>query len=183
MSSRNVLLVALEPVPDEQIRRAIDSRTEVADVSVLVVAPALGVGLLQSLTGAVDEARAEAGELADRAAQAVDAEVRTEVGDRDPLVAVEDALREFPADEIVLAGRADDETEAPLHRFGLPIARVNGAAEPAGESVGGTETLAREVTRGRSSQTPVVLLAVVSAVLLAAIVLISLIVFLVLWLA
>lgn len=131
MGSRNVLLVALEPVPDEEIRRAIETRAEAAEVSVLVVAPALGVGLLQSLTGAVDEARAEAGELADRVGRAVDADVRTEVGDRDPLVAVEDALREFAADEIVLAGGADAETEAQLRRFGLPIARVDGPAEAA----------------------------------------------------
>ena len=181
MSSRNVLVVAFESAPDAEIRRAIERRTEVADVSVLVVAPAVGVTRLQSLTGAVDEARAEAGELAERAARAVDAEVRTEVGDRDPLVAVEDALREFPADEIVLAGRADDETEAELRRLGLPIARVDAAPE-AGEEGSRAEAIARDVARGRSSQTPVVLLAAVGAVVLAAIVVISLIAFLVVWL-
>lgn len=181
MGSRNVLLVALEPVPDEEIRRAIETRAEAAEVSVLVVAPALGVGLLQSLTGAVDEARAEAGELADRVGRAVDADVRTEVGDRDPLVAVEDALREFAADEIVLAGGADAETEAQLRRFGLPIARVDGPAE-ASEEGSRAEAIARDVTRGRSSQTPVMLLAAVGALVLAAIVLVSLIAFLVVWL-
>lgn len=175
MSSRNLLFVALEPVSDETIRRAIETRKEVADVNVLVVAPATHVGPLQWLTGAEDEARAEAEELAEQTARAVDAEVETEVGDRDPLLAVEDALSEFPADEIVLAGPADGETEAALRRFGLPVARVDGASARAGDA----ETLAREVTRGRSSQTPFLVLAAVGAVILSVIVFVSLLAFLV----
>ena len=72
MSSRNVLVVTLDPVSNEEIRSAIETREEFEDVSVLVVAPAAGVGPLQWLTGAEDEARAEAEELADRAAHAVE---------------------------------------------------------------------------------------------------------------
>jgi hypothetical protein len=125
MTARNVLLVALDPVADEQLQSAIEARKEVADVRVHVVAPAASVGRLAALTGAVDKARAEAEELAGRAAEAVDAEVETEVGDRDPLVAVEDALRMFPADEILVAGRADADVEEGLRRFGLPISRVS----------------------------------------------------------
>lgn len=177
MRSRNLLVVALEPVADETIHRAIERRKDVADVNVLVVAPATHVGPLQWLTGAEDEARAEAEELADRTARAVDAEVETEVGDRDPLLAVEDALSEFPADEIVLAGPADDGTEVALRRFGIPVARVDG---PGGTDA---ETLTREVTRGRSSQTPFVVFAAVAGVIISVIVFISLLVFLVGWLA
>lgn len=125
MTARNVLLVALGSVSDEQLQAAIETRKEVADVRVHVVAPAASVGRLQALTGAVDKARAEAEELAGRTADAVDAEVETEVGDRDPVVAVEDALRMFPADEILVAGRADSEVEAGLRRFGLPISTVS----------------------------------------------------------
>src|SRR5919109_1509498 len=112
MSSRNVLVVAFDAVSDDEVRRAIEARQQVDDVSVLVVAPAAGVGPLRWLTGDEDEARAEAAEVAGRAAEAIDAEVQTEVGDSDPLLAVEDALRSFPADEIVLAGNAGDDTEA-----------------------------------------------------------------------
>lgn len=182
MSSRNVLLVALDPVSDEQIRSAIESRREVEDVSVLVVAPAEHVGPLQWLTSQEDEARAEAEELAERAAHAVEAEVpteevHTEVGDRDPLLAVEDALADFPADEIVLAGHADDRTEAQLRRFGLPVARLDG-----GEEVSGAEEFARDITRGRSARTPVVVIVGVGAVILGAIALLSLLAFLVSWL-
>jgi hypothetical protein len=179
MSSRNLLFVALEPVSDDTVRRAIETRQEVTDVSVLVVAPAAGVGPLQWLTGAEDEARAEAAEVADRTARAVDAEVQTEVGDRDPLLAVEDALGEFPADEIVLAGPADVEMEAALRRFGLPVARLDGGGEAQGH---GAETLARDVTQGRSARTPIVLFAAVGAVVIGSIVLVTLIAFLVFWL-
>lgn len=61
-----MLVVVLDPVPDDEIRTAIEARKEVADVNVHVVAPAASIGPLQWLTGAEDEARAEAAQLADR---------------------------------------------------------------------------------------------------------------------
>jgi hypothetical protein len=186
MSPRNVLIVVLDPVPEEKIRAAIEARKEVADVSVHVVAPAAGVGRLQWLTGAEDEARAEAEELADQAAHAVDdaeADVETEVGERDPLLAVEDALAVFPADEILVAGSADEKAEAALRRIGLPISRLDGGGEVASEEATGAEALARDVTEGRSPETPFVAVGVVGAIVLAAIVLVTLIAFLVVWLA
>jgi hypothetical protein len=176
VTSRNVLLVALPPVSDDEIHDAIEARKEEADVSVLVVAPAASISTLQWLTGAEDEARAEAEELADRAADAVEADVQTEVGDRDPLLAVEDALREFPADEIVLAGRADSATEARLRGFGLPVARLDGT-EDVREEVSGAQAFARDVTRGRASKTPAVLLAAVVGVVFAAMIIVTLIAF------
>jgi hypothetical protein len=182
MGSRNVLIVALDPVSDDEIRTAIATRRETEDVSVHVVAPAASVGRLQWLTGAEDEARAEAEELADRTADAVDAEVETEVGDRDPLLAVEDALAEFPADEILVAGTADEKAEAALRRFGLPISWLDGGGEVASEEATGAEALARDVTKGRRPETPFVVVGVVGATVLVAIVLISLIAFFVAWL-
>jgi hypothetical protein len=64
MSARNVLLVALDPVPADQVRTAIAERQEYGDVNVHVVAPATHIGKFQWLTGASDEARADAAELA-----------------------------------------------------------------------------------------------------------------------
>ncbi len=182
MSSKNVLVVALEPAPDEEIRRAVESRGDPGDLSVLVVAPAAGVSRLQWLTGAEDEAREEAAEIADRTAEAVEAEVQTEVGDRDPVLAVEDALSEFPADEIVLAGDADAKTEAELHRFGIPVTRLEGAGDTRDEDFGSAEEIARDATRGRSAQAPAVVLTTVGAVVLSVAALVTLVVFLVLWL-
>jgi hypothetical protein len=182
MSSQNVLLVALEAISDEQVRSAIERRHEGDDVHLRVLAPA-NVGPLQWLMGDEDEARAEAEQLADQTAGAVESEepvkeVETEVGDHDPLVAVEDALAEFPADEIVLAGHADAQTEARLRRFGLPVERLAVADDVAG----GTEEFAREVARGRSTKTPVVVIAGVAGVILGAAALLSFLLFLVFWL-
>lgn len=183
MGSRNVLLVALEPVPDEQLKRAIEKRKEGADVNVHVVAPASHIGTLQWLAGDEDDARAEAEELAERTAHAVDAEVETEVGDRDPLLAVEDALVEFPADEILLAGHADEKEEAELRRFGLPISRLEDGREIPSEEPTGPEGVAHDLTHGSRPETPFVILGVVAAVLFGVIALISVIAFLVYWLA
>ena len=61
------------------------------------MAPASEISPLDWLTNAEDDARAEAGSLADKAAEATptkDAEAR--VGDSDPVKAIEDALRTFP---------------------------------------------------------------------------------------
>jgi nucleotide-binding universal stress UspA family protein len=184
MSSRNVLLVALDPVSEEQVRSSIERRHEGDDVHLRVVAPAANIRPLQWLMGDEDEARAEAEQLADRTAGAVAAEtpveaVETEVGDRDPLVAVEDALAEFPADEIVLAGHADPETETRLRRFGLPVERLGNGD---GESTSGSKGLTSEVARGRSAKTPLVVITGVGAVILGAAALLSLLVFLVFWL-
>ncbi len=135
------------------------------------MAPAANIGPLQWVMGDEDEARAEAGDIAEKAAHAVEdeAHTETEVGDTDPVVAVEDALADFPADEIVLAGPADEEIEAKLRRFGLPVERLDRRRE----GVGDTEEVAREVTRGRSNKTPIVVITGVGAVILGAAALLS----------
>jgi hypothetical protein len=180
MSSRHVLVVALDSGSEEQIKNAVEQRQAVDDVEVHVVAPASSIGPLQWLMGDEDEARAEAEELADHAARALESDVpaETEVGDRDPLVAVEDALAEFPADEIVLAGHADEKTEAQLRRFGLPVERLDGG--DAGPT--GAEEFARDVARGGTAKTPLVVITGVGAVILGAAAVLSLLVFLVFWL-
>jgi hypothetical protein len=183
MTSRNVLILVLDPVPDDKIQSAIAARKDEAEVNVHVVAPAPSVGPLQWLTSAEDEARAEAEKVADRTAEAVDADVETEVGEHDPLLAVEDALAVFPADEILVAGTGDDKAEAALRRLGLPISRLDGGGEVTGEEATGAEALAHDVAQGRTPETPFVVLSVVGAVVLVAIVVFSLIAFLVVWLA
>jgi hypothetical protein len=182
VTSRNILVVVLDPVPGEQIRRAVQMRRESADVTVHVVAPAVSAGVLQWLTGADDDARAEAANLADETADAIDAEVETEVGDRDPVVAVEDALTMFPADEILLAGEADSEMEAALRRLGLPISRLGGTrAHGTADTAAGAAV--REVARGKSPTTPFVLLGAVGGVILAVIAFVSVITLIIVWLA
>jgi hypothetical protein len=110
--TRRVLVVALpgtESVPAPEA------------TEVVVVVPALATPL-EAVTGAVDERRAEA----ERTATALAARLpnaRGEVGADDPVLAVEDALRRFGADEIVVA--ADGETvEAIRARVALPVRRA-----------------------------------------------------------
>lgn len=57
------------------------------------------------------------------------ADVEGEGGDVDLGQAVEDALRSFPPDEVLVAGGPDEDgdLEAPLRDFGLPVTRRGGS--------------------------------------------------------
>jgi hypothetical protein len=86
---------------------------------IVVVVPALA-SKVEALTGAVDDRRAEAEATAQRLAAQLP-HARGEVGADDPALAVEDALRMFGADEILVA--ADDETaDAIRARVTIPVA-------------------------------------------------------------
>jgi rubrerythrin len=78
---------------------------------VLVVAPALTRSRLHYLASDLDEERAEAEERMETLLSELDRsgiEASGRVGDASPMVAIEDALREFPADEIVIATHPAD---------------------------------------------------------------------------
>src|SRR5215211_6397452 len=100
------------------------------------------------------------------------------MGDEDPARAEAEVVADFPADEIVVAGQPDEKTEMRLRRFGLPVERLDRGHESPGE----TEEVAREIARGRSAKTPLVVITGVGAVILGAAALLSLLLFLVLWL-
>ena len=102
-------------------------------LEVLVVAPALG-SRLSHWTGD-DHARDEARGSLERTVEALTAAgvtARGEVGADDPIQAVDDALREFPADEVVFATRPEaaanwkerDVVEIARARYELPITHV-----------------------------------------------------------
>ena len=88
---------------------------------VVVVVPALATKV-EALTGGVDDRRADAKRTAEAlAAQLPNA--RAYIGADDPVLAVEDALREFGADEIVVAG--DEELAESLRsRVTIPVSRA-----------------------------------------------------------
>lgn len=88
---------------------------------VLVVVPALA-STVESLTGAVDDRRGEAERTAAALASRLP-NARGIAGADDPVLAVEDALREFGADEIVVVG--DDETVSAIRdRVAVPVSRA-----------------------------------------------------------
>jgi hypothetical protein len=88
---------------------------------VLVVVPALA-SKVEALTGAVDDRRHDA----EATAAALEARIpgsRAEVGADDPALAVEDALRMFGADEVLVVG--DGEWfDAISERVAIPVSRA-----------------------------------------------------------
>ncbi len=100
---RRILALVAEPVSGEALREAVGSeRAEGAEV--LVVAPALTSRvrfLISDVDGAIERAEEVQRETVERMTEeGIDAAGDT--GESDPLLAVQDALQTFPADEIVL---------------------------------------------------------------------------------
>ena len=129
-----ILVVANETVVGRALRDEVVSRAREGDAEVLVVSPALNTRL-RHWTSDEDEARALAQDrldesLAALAADDVDAQGR--VGDDDPIQAIEDSLRVFGADEIVISthppGRSNwlerGVVDRARERFDLPITHV-----------------------------------------------------------
>ena len=76
----------------------------------LVLAPASHISRLDWWTNAEDDARTDAAERADELAAAVPTDdVESRVGDSDPVTAIEDALRSFPADELIVVTLPDED--------------------------------------------------------------------------
>ena len=100
---KKILVLASEPVSGEALQKAV-GRESAADAEVLVVAPALNsrtrfwVSDPDPAIERADEVQAETVERMEE--EGVDAVGDT--GESDPLLAIEDALRTFPADQIVL---------------------------------------------------------------------------------
>jgi hypothetical protein len=130
--SRRVLVVANTSIPETELRERV--RTHAGeDAELLVVAPASKISKLDWLTNAEDDARAEAARRADDVAEAVPGDdVETRVGDSDPVNAIEDALRDFPAEEVIVITRPDEEAEwleegsgeAVQNRVSLPVTHL-----------------------------------------------------------
>jgi len=102
---RRVLVVANETVGGEELVSAISTLALSQTTSFLVVCPALN-SRLKTWTSDEDPARAAAharltATLERLASVGIDA--RGEIGDSDPLLAVEDAVRTFHPDEIVIS--------------------------------------------------------------------------------
>jgi hypothetical protein len=104
-NERRILVIANETVGGETLREVILSRSENVHEEVLIVTPALNSPLRHWVSDE-DGARAAAQERLEaslRRLAEVGVQARGEVGDGDPLQAMEDALRTFGADEIVIS--------------------------------------------------------------------------------
>jgi len=129
--ARRVLVVTTADSPREKVDAAVRSRAG-DDAEVHVVAPASKVSFLDLLTGAVDDARRDAARRAEEAADEAPGHAHPHVGDSDPLQAIEDALRQWGADEVIVVTPPDDEatwlesglSERAQERFAVPVTHV-----------------------------------------------------------
>ena len=131
---RRILVIANETVGGHTLRSAILERSLDVREEVLVVTPALNSPIRHWVSDD-DDARAAAQRrletsLAQLAEAGVDA--RGEIGDGDPLQAMEDALRTFGADEIIISTHPEGRSnwlergvvEHARERFSVPITHV-----------------------------------------------------------
>jgi len=102
-----ILVVANETVGGKTLLDELRARSQGRKAEIFVVVPAIASSRLQHLAHDVDDAIAEARTRLDSSLAAMSAaglNARGEVGDHhDPNAAIEDALREFPADELVIS--------------------------------------------------------------------------------
>jgi hypothetical protein len=134
MERKKLLVVATAPIEAGPLRDAV--REHAGDeAEIRVVAPASDVSPLQWLASDEDEAREKAAGVASEAAESVEPEAartEAEVGDTDPVQAIEDALRTFNADEVLVVTRPEDDAtwleqdsaQEARERFGVPVTRL-----------------------------------------------------------
>ena len=129
-----ILVVANETVSGETLREVIAQRSEGYDEEVLVVCPALNSPLRHWVSDE-DGARAAAQERLDRSLgllRAARVNARGEIGDADPLQAIEDSLRTFGADEIIVSTHPEGRSHwlergvvaSARERFAVPLTHV-----------------------------------------------------------
>ncbi len=126
-AARTGKLLVLVP-PDGEIDGLPEALARRADVQeIVVVVPALAT-TTEQLTGAVDDRRDEAQRRADAVAGRISergVRARGEVGADEPLQALEDTLRLYGADEIVVAGLDEGVLQRARERFAMPVTRVS----------------------------------------------------------
>ena len=131
---RRILVIANETVAGGELLSAIRRQANGSRTALLVVTPALN-GQVKHWANDDDAARVAAQERLDASLAALHLagiEARGEVGDDDPLQAIDDALRTFAPDELIISthpeGRSNwlerDVVTHARERFALPVTHV-----------------------------------------------------------
>jgi hypothetical protein len=131
---RHILVIANETVGGGRLRDELRRRSEGYREQVLVVCPALN-SPIRHWASDEDPARAAAHERLESSLERLrelGIEARGEVGDGDPLQAMEDAMRTFGADEIIISTHPPGKShwlekgvvERARQRFAVPITHV-----------------------------------------------------------
>ena len=131
---RRILVIANETVGGETLREEIRRRAEAYDERVRVICPTL-LSRVRFIASDEDEARAQAQErLAHSLSRLREIGVNCdgEVGEADPVQAIEDALRTFAPDEIIISTHPEGRSlwlergvvQGARERFDVPITHV-----------------------------------------------------------
>jgi hypothetical protein len=131
---RRILVIANETVGGGPLRRQIEERSAGYETSVLVVSPALN-SPLRHWASDEDPAREAARQRLEASLQRLrenGIEADGEVGDADPLQAIEDAVRTFGPDEIIISTHPEGRSHwlergvvtGARERFAVPITHV-----------------------------------------------------------
>jgi GABA permease len=146
-SKHRLLVVANETVEGEALLEEIRRRCRNRDCEILVVTPALVGSRASHWASDIDEGIELARQRMELSLIAIDQlglKAKGEIGDSDPNVAIEDALRVFPADEIVISThpphrsrwlehgvveRARDEIELPITHIVVDLT-AGGISQP-----------------------------------------------------
>jgi Ca2+/Na+ antiporter len=131
---RRILVIANETVGGGPLREQIEERSSGYDTEVLVVSPALN-SPIRHWASDEDPAREEARRRLEASLERLRAngiEASGEVGDADPLQAIEDAVRTFGPDEIIISTHPEGRSHwlergivtGARERFAVPITHV-----------------------------------------------------------
>jgi hypothetical protein len=129
-----ILVIANETVGGGPLREEIHRRSEDKEEEVLVICPALN-SPLKHWASDEDGARAEAQERLNASLgrlRQLGIDAKGEIGDAEPLQAIEDALRLFGADEIIISTHPEGRShwlekgivQGARERFAVPITHV-----------------------------------------------------------
>jgi hypothetical protein len=127
MAGKKALVVATTDVDEPELEGELVDADEIR-----VVSPAAQVSKLAWLTGDEDEERAEARETAEHVAEAVGGEVDPTSHNTDAAQDVDDALRVFQPDEIVVVTRAGEDKnwlenaalQKAVNESGVPVRHI-----------------------------------------------------------
>ena len=131
--AKKILALVTEPISGEALKSAVGRETA-EEAEVLVVAPALN-SKLRFWTSDPDDAIARTEEVEQETVERLDEEgidAAGDTGESDPLLAIQDSLQTYPADEIVLVTHAAGErnwqeegvVDEARERFGKPVTHL-----------------------------------------------------------
>lgn len=127
-----VLVLTSEPITAEQLRGALRTDVDPSDAEVMVVAPAYAESGFRFWMSDADDAIAKAEQVRRDSVQELDkagVPATGDTGEADPHTAIEDALKTFDADRIVVFShegkdqryREDLDWDELAERFGRPV--------------------------------------------------------------